>query len=107
MNDCPSVVVKDLFTLGGGCCRLTGMTTNEVLSLVRDGSGTRWAEVYPPMPTKRRGPTALCTRTSLIVAGGRENDRKYVKAVEIMDTESRQCMTESGITNSVEIATVE
>ena len=35
--------------------------TNKLYNLVNKGGVGRWAEVFPPMPTKRRGTVALCT----------------------------------------------
>ena len=85
---CAQVIVNDLLTLVGGLYR--GVITNQLLSLTGDGSGRRWTEEFPPMPTKRYGSTALCTETALIVAGGRSVDYTIV---EVMNTETLQWST--------------
>ena len=82
-NDCPSVIINNLFTLVGGYHG--GTTTNQLFSLTGKGSGRRWTEKFPPMPTKRYQSTALCTEIALIVAGGRAKDRLILKTVEIMN----------------------
>ena len=85
---CAQVIVNNLLTLVGGLYR--GVITNQLLSLTGDGSGRRWTEEFPPMPTKRYGSTALCTETALIVAGGRSVDYTIV---EVMNTETLQWST--------------
>ena len=68
--------------------------TNKLLSLTGEGSGRRWTEKFPPMPTKHYNVSALCTGTALIVAGGRGGDKdKVLKAVEVLNTETREWYT--------------
>jgi hypothetical protein len=43
----------------------------QLFSLTGEGSGRRWSEEFPPMPTKREASMALCTGAALIVAGER------------------------------------
>ena len=88
-RNCPSVIVNNLLTLVGGNCR-GGGTTNQLFSLTGEGSGMRWTEKLPPMPTKRYGSTALCTGTALIAAGGKNEGRILLKTVEVMNTETFQ-----------------
>ena len=69
-----------------------------------------WAEILPPMPTKRGRVAALCTGKHLIVAAGRlavvggrlgpgvtirtlMEESGYVRKVEMLDTESEQWYT--------------
>ena len=52
----------------------------------------QWNTVYPPMPTRRYLTTALCTQTSLVVAGGLSH-KILLKSVEVMDKESVQWST--------------
>ena len=88
---CPSVIINNLLTLVGGDHR--GTTTNQLFSLTGEGSGRRWTEKFPPMPTKRWGSTALCTGTALIVAGGGTKQFSDLKTVEVMNTETEQWST--------------
>ena len=81
---CPSVIVNNLLTLVGGIQSHT--ITNQLFSLTGEGSGRRWNEKFPPMPTKRCGSTALCTGTALIVAGGRNECYYPLLTVEVMNT---------------------
>ena len=61
-----------LTTVGGGS-PFTHTYLNELFSLDGEGRGhyRKWTEKFPPMPTKRRSTSALCTGATLIVAGGR------------------------------------
>ena len=62
-------VIDGLLTMVGGYgadCK----PTNKLLSLIGEGSGRRWTEKLPPMPTTRCFVSALCTGKALIVAGG-------------------------------------
>ena len=82
---CPSVIINNLLTLVGGLEYTAFSPTNQLFSLTGKGSGRRWTEEFPPMPTKRRGSTALCTGTTLIVAGGEQKT-----TVEVLNTETLQ-----------------
>ena len=90
-RDCPSVIVNNLFTLVGGDHR--GITTNQLFSLTGEGSGRRWTEKFPPMPTKRYISTALCTGTALIVAAGTSKGGVLLQTVEVMNTDTLQWST--------------
>ena len=72
---CPFVIIYNLLTVvGGGYFDRDNYTlTNQLFSLTVKGSGRRWTDEFPPMPTKRRGSTALCSGTAVIVAGGQGN----------------------------------
>ena len=86
-SDCSLVIINNLFTLIGGYIRFP-TATNQLFSLTGEGSGRRWTEEFPPMPIKRHGATALCTGSSLIVAGG-----SPLRRVEVMNTETLQWST--------------
>ena len=75
-----------LTTVGGGTY------TNELFSLTVWGGKRIWTKKFPPMPTKRRSTSALCTETTLIVAGG-EGQSGTLSTVEVMDTQTRQWST--------------
>ena len=92
-RNCPSVIVNNLLTLVGGDCHGGGGTTNLLFSLTREGSGRRWTEKFPPMPTKRWDSTALCTKSDLIVAGGVNEQNVSLKTVEMMNIETLQWST--------------
>ena len=86
---CSPVIINGLLTLVGGYDIGGSATTNQLFSLT-DESGDRkkWTEVFPPMPTKRQAVTALCTGTTLIIAGGRtKHESKFIDltTVEMMD----------------------
>ena len=61
--------------------------TNKLLSLCEGGS---WSGVFPPMPTKRRGTTAITSNEHLIVAGGTTGPctDNTLNTVEVMNTKS-------------------
>ena len=65
---------------------------NELFSLIGKGSGRRWTQQFPPMPTKRMRTTSLSTGTALIVAGGQGSGRD-LSTVEVMNTETHQWFT--------------
>ena len=89
--DCPSVIINNLLTLVGG--RFSDTLTNQLFSLTGEGSGRRWNNEFPPMPTKQHGSTALCTGAALIVAGGLDKDWSRLRAVEVLNTETLQWST--------------
>ena len=59
--------------------------TNKLLSL--RGS---WSDVFPPMPTKRCGTTAITSKEHLIVAGGTSGPwcENIINTVEVMNTKT-------------------
>jgi serine/threonine protein kinase len=93
-DGCPSVIVNNLLTLVGGKIKtstyLQDDVTNQLFSLTGEGSGRRWTEKFPPMPTKRWGSTALVTGTALIVVGGLTDKHSELKTVEVMSTTTQQ-----------------
>ena len=78
-----------LTTVGGYGSDLKN--TNKLLSLTGEGSGRRWTEKFPPMPTKRFHVSAVCTGTTLIIAGGYGDD--VLNRVEVLNTETREWHT--------------
>ena len=67
--------------------------TNKLFSLTGEGSGRKWIEKFPPMPTKRCCVAALCTGTALIVAGGYDDNGKTLKTVQVLNTDTQQWHT--------------
>ena len=103
-----TVINGCLTTVGGGSYPVWGELANlrwtqiqqsnyynELFSLTGKGSGRRWTEIFPPMPTKRRSTTSVCTGTTLIVAGGWEEwgGGRVLSTVEVMNTETHQWST--------------
>jgi N-acetylneuraminic acid mutarotase len=88
---CPSVIIDNLLTLVGGYYYDLDSYTNRLFSLTGQGSGRRWSEEFPPMPTKRQGTTAACTGTAVIVAGGL--GKAPIQTVEVLNTETHQWST--------------
>ena len=89
-HSCPSVIVNNLLTVVGGYIR--GAPLDKLFSLTGKGSGRKWTEVFPPMPTERAGAAALCTREVLVVAGGM-GEKSQLQTVEVMNTETLQWST--------------
>ena len=91
----PFVIINDFLTIVGGYHQEAVSPANQLLSLTGEGSGRTWTEVFPPMPTKRCGSTALCTGTALIVAGGSQSigSGPFYETVEVMNTETLQWST--------------
>ena len=87
-------VIDDLLTTVGG---FNNKNTNQLFSLTGEGSGRRWTEKFPPMPTKRYIVSALCTGTTLIVVGGRGCGHGFkdevLITVEVLNTETREWHT--------------
>ena len=89
MNGSMAVINGWLTTVGGYCHRTY---SNELFSLTGEGSHRKWTKKFPPMPTKRQWTTALCTGTTLIVAGGL-GVLGVLSTVEVMNTENHQWST--------------
>ena len=85
-------VVNGLLTAIGG--KLGTDATNQLLSLIGQ---RKWVEQFPPMPTQRFVTAAVCSRKSLVVAGGRGKDHTYLSTVEVMKTETLQWSTASSL----------
>ena len=69
------------------------MLTNKLFSLTGEGSGRRWTNEFPPMPTKRSNSTALCIEAALVVAGGIIKVGSFLRTVEVLDIEVLQWYT--------------
>ena len=64
--------------------------TNKLLTLRESWLRRSWSDVFPPMPTKRRGTTAVTSTEHLIVAGGSTGQgfADSINTVEVMDTKT-------------------
>lgn len=87
----PLVTVNNLLTLVGGCDN--DHCLNKLFSLTGEGSGRKWSQEFPPMPTKRYGTAVLCAGIALIVAGGVGEEGIALTVVEILNTETSQWST--------------
>ena len=86
-------VVNDLVTAVGGEEKTSKILTTTLITLETKDGEISWMtkKQYHPIPTPRSFAAVVCTRNSLIVAGGkkgRQYGQTYVNTVEIMDTEN-------------------
>ena len=97
------VVVHHLLTMVGG--QISGAATDSLLSLmgVRD---KKWLPNLPAMPTKRYFTAVVSNGRSLIVAGGREQNRHSLATVEVLDTDTWQWSIASSLTHPFSDATI-
>ena len=96
INDkCWSILSKALYIcsslaiLNGLPTTIGGELTNKLMSLFEG----KWTEKFPPMPTKRKYLTVVCTETALIVAGGQQENLRKLTTVEVLNIENRQWST--------------
>ena len=103
---CPQVgfslaVVNGLLTAIGG--RQSRQATSTLVSISGEDKGRKWSIRFPSMPTKRWWTAAVCSLTSLIVAGGTTGEGRYkdnLATVEAMDTETLQWLSVSSLPHS-------
>ena len=81
------VVISDLLTTVGG------YNSNKLFTF----DGKEWVEKYPPMPTKRHSPAAVCSGHSLVVVGGHNEQYQSIPTVEVMDTSTLQWFTAASL----------
>ena len=98
LPDCPTInysfaVVNHLLTAIGGTNK--GEVTNQLFSLIGEGSCQNWTETYPPMPTKRWGAATVSDGKILIVAGGWAQGGLTV--VEVMNIATKQWSTAASL----------
>ena len=90
-------VVNGLLTTVGG--QVDNASTNQIFSLTGEGSGRKWSEIFPPMPTSRSHTVVVNVPSALVVAGGwtkkRFTDGRPLTTVEIMSTSSPKWCTAS------------
>ena len=90
--------------INGRLTTVGGDMSNELFSLTGEGSSRRWTKECPPMPTKRWGPTSLCTGATLIVAGGEGEGEVVLSTVEVMNTENHQWSTAADLPQPIYLA---
>ena len=99
LQQCPyiyfglAVINEQLTTIGG--MKESWNSTNILLSLKHDQSGSEWKQFLPPMPTARAYPAIVTTPTHLVVVGGITS--LVCSTVEVMDIETHQWSTASGL----------
>ena len=85
-------VINGQLTGIGGCedAIKSRTYTNKLLSLHEGLCLRSWSDVFPPMPTKRRGSTAITSKEHLIVAGGDTGPFlvNNLSTVEVIDTKA-------------------
>ena len=97
------VVVHHILTMVGG--KISNRATDSLLSLIGEGRGKKWLPNLPAMPTKRYNTAAVCSRHSLIVAGGEDGSNRLA-TVEVLDTDARQWSIASSLTHPLTEATI-
>ena len=103
LPDCPNnasslAVIDNQLTAIGGVSEdfvssFVGQHSNKLYSLKQQAQQLQWVEEFPPMPTKRYSTTSICTKTSLIVAGGFATSfwsSDELTCVEVMNRETCQ-----------------
>ena len=103
LPDCPNkhcsfAVIDNQLTAIGGLVvgfmgaigsLIGGQRSNKLYSLKQQKRQLQWVEEFPPMPTKRSSTTSICTKTSLIVAGG-DSGWSNLTCVEVMNRDTCQ-----------------
>ena len=84
---------SSLTILNGLPTTVGGDLTNKLMSLTMLTMEGKWIERFPPMPTKRKYVTAVCTGTALIVGGGSGGNYQDKAIVEVLDIETHQWST--------------
>ena len=88
-------VVSSLVTAVGG--KQSGTCTNILLSLVIEGGQKKWVEHFSPMLTKRMLTVTVCSRDTLVVAGGKGEGYTTLNTVEAMNTDTLQWLKASSL----------
>ena len=105
-EDCSLAVINGQLTGIGGCDNVNFTCTNKLLSL-RDGLFRgHWSDVFPPMPTKRHGTTAVASEEHLIVAGGTTglHHADNLNTVEVMNLKTLVWSTVASLSHPYNIA---
>ena len=99
LPDCPCpctslAMINDQLTTIGGY-----PITDKLMSLTME---RKWIEKFPPMPTKRKFVTTVCTRSALIVAGGVGENSEELTTVEVLNIENHQWSTAVDLPESMQ-----
>ena len=81
-------IVKDKLTGLGGVTKTTGGigTAHQASNSLYTLSDGIWVEMFPAMPTKQYSPTALCSKSLLIVTGGITLGPPCATTLDLMNT---------------------
>ena len=87
---------------------MTHTNSNKLLSLRESRLRRSWSDIFPHMPTKRRGTTAITSNEHLIVAGGSiatgPDHVDIINTVEVMDTKTLVWSTVASLPHSYSLA---
>ena len=103
LQQCPHnsfglAVINEQLTAIGGRVDESWYSTNILLSLEHGWLWSEWEQFLPPMPTARVRPASVTTPTHLVVVGGCTSlDSGFLSTVEVMDIETLQWSTASGL----------
>ena len=86
-------------TIGGEQSTWHGdKVTNTLLSLLpSEGGKWKWVEHFPPMLTRRQLTAVVCSGKAVVVAGENGGGDKALTTVEVMDADTLQWSTASGL----------
>ena len=90
-----AVINEQLTAIGG--INKPRHTTNILLSLKHGQSRSEWEQFLPPMPTARVHSASIATPTHLVVVGSTSLFGDSLSTVEVMDIETLQWSTASGL----------
>ena len=79
--------------------------TNSLASLTGEDKDSKWAELFPDMPTARYRLAAVCKGRNVITAGGFDGDR-ILNTVETLDTELRQWSSAASLPHPLTMASI-
>ena len=80
--------------------------TNSLASLTGEGKDSKWAELFPRMPTARYDLAAVCRGRNVIAAGGIDGGDRRLSTVEILDTDLRQWSSAASLPHPVRSASI-
>ena len=79
--------ISSLAVIGGFPTAIGGYSSGELQNKLLSIVIKKWAEYFPPMPTKRSHTAAVTTQHHLIVAGGKDRSNR-LNTVEVMDIQT-------------------
>ena len=96
-------MANDKLTTVGGW--QDGRPTNSLASLTGEGKDSKWAELFPRMPTAHWSLAAVCRGRNVIAAGGGGGGRE-LSTVEILETDLRQWSSAASLPHPMRSATI-
>ena len=98
------VMVEQMLTTVGGYQDGRG-PTNSLASRTGEGKDSKWAELFPRMPTARFCLAAVCRGRNVIAAGGWDGVRR-LSTVEILDTDLWQWSSAASLPHPMSDASI-